>query len=332
MLELDGAAGGHHRGRQQRRDVRGSGAHRADPDDRRSGSRSRSRARGERAAGGAASGSADAEHVGEHAERPKRRDDRAEPAAHAAQLVAELPAAGAVPHVAASRSVRTQPAVVGEDQLLADVGACGVAGFERLAERQPRAHEQRLHRRHRDPERARHVGVGHSAELAHQECRPLLLGEPAHVRDQAPERLAPVGLVDRVVNRRAQELQHLGRRWGRPAQLVDAAVVGDAVEPGPERELAVVGPQARIRAYEDVLKCVLRVLAVGEHLPRVGEQPLPVAVVDHPEGVVVTRPEQRYELLIRSETKKWRPDRCPRPGNCSRCWEGGSFHVNPHSL
>jgi hypothetical protein len=67
VLELDGAAGRDHRGREQRRDVRGSRAHRADADDRRSGSGPGSSAGCERATGGAASGSAETEHVGEHA-------------------------------------------------------------------------------------------------------------------------------------------------------------------------------------------------------------------------------------------------------------------------
>ena len=94
----------------------------------------------------------------------------------------------------------------------------------------------------------------------------------------------------------------------------------------------MVGPQARVRAHEDVLERVLGVLTVREHLPRVGEQPLPVAVVDDPEGVVVARAEQGYELLVGPEAEEWRPDRGPSPGYCSRCWEGGSFHVNPYSL
>jgi hypothetical protein len=129
--------------------------------------------------------------------------------------------------------------------------------------------------------------------------------------------------------RRAQELEHFGRWRRRAAQLVDAAVVGNPVEPGPERELTVVRAQPRIRSHEDVLQGVLGVLAVSEHLPRVREQPLPVAVVNHPEGVIVAGSEQRHELLVGTQTEEWRPERCPSPGYCCRCWEGRSFHVNP---
>ncbi|MFZ0976886.1 MAG: hypothetical protein WAN22_32005 [Solirubrobacteraceae bacterium] len=41
----------------------------------------------------------------------------------------------------------------------------------------------------------------------------------------------------------------------------------------------------------------------------------------------MTGTEQRDQLLVGTETKKWRPDRSPSPGYSSRCWEGGSFHV-----
>jgi hypothetical protein len=44
---------------------------------------------------------------------------------------------------------------------------------------------------------------------------------------------------------------------------------------------------------------------VQQHLARVGEQALPVAVVDNAERLVMTRPEQRDELLVGAEAKQW---------------------------
>src|SRR5205085_8063543 len=74
-------------------------------------------------------------------------------------------------------------------------------------------------------------------------------------------------------------------------------------------------------------------LPIWQHLARVGEQPLPVAVVDDPEGVVVAGPEQRHELLVGAETKERRgrvgPNRGSSPGYCCPCWECGRFHVKP---
>ena len=244
--------------------------------------------------------------------------------------MAELLTAVAVAHVAPGGGVRAQPAIVGDDQLLADLRARGVARLERLGEAEPGPHEQRLDGRDGDPERRRQVGVGHPAELAHEQRRALLIGQPAHVRDQAPERLALVGLGDRVVDRRAQQLDHLGRRRRGPAQLVDAPVVRHPVEPGAQSQLAVVGAQARSRRGR---RCPgarpRRPGGAGQHLARVGEQPLAVAVVDHPERLVVAGPEQRHELLVGAQPKERRPDRRPGPSYCCRCWECGRFHVIP---
>ena len=135
---------------------------------------------------------------------------------------------------------------------------------------------------------------------------------------------------------RAQQLHHLGpRRRGAP-EFVDAAVVGHPVEPGPQRKLAAVSAQAGVGPHEDVLQRVLGVLAMRQHLARVGEQPLPVAVVNHPEGVVVAGPEHCDELLVGAEAKKRRgrvgrvgPSNRASPGYGYRCWECGRFHCEP---
>ena len=102
-------------------------------------------------------------------------------------------------------------------------------------------------------------------------------------------------------------LEHLRRGGQRPPELVYAAVVGHAVQPGSQRQIAVAGPKAGVGADEHLLEGVLGVLAARQHLPRVGEQPLVVAVVDRAERLVVAGPEQRHELLIRAQAQK----RCP---------------------
>ena len=72
-------------------------------------------------------------------------------------------------------------AVVAVEQVDADLVAVGVARLGGLDEPDPRAHEQRLDGRDRDVERAGEVGVGHAVDLAHQQRRALLLGQPADV-------------------------------------------------------------------------------------------------------------------------------------------------------
>ena len=143
------------------------------------------------------------------------------------------------------------------------------------------------------------LGIAHPAQFPHQQRRTLLLGQPPDVRDQAAQRLALLGLRDRVVNRRLHHLDQLGHRDRRAAELVDAAVVRHAVQPRPQGDVAIARPQPGIRPHEHVLQCILGVLpGPGQHLPGVGEQPLAIAVVDHPEGIVMARPEKRHELIV----------------------------------
>jgi hypothetical protein len=295
-LNLNRAARGHHGGGDQRGHVAGAGGQRPGRDDRASGAGGR---RGSRTRGRATTRSAaQSKHLGRHPQGPEGGRQSRELPAHSAHLASELPATRTVTKVASRIGVRTGPAIVGDDQLLTDVGTRRLAGRHGLSERHPCPNEQRLDRRHRDPERIREVGVRHPSKLAHQQSRALLGREASHVLDQAAERLALVGLGDRILDRRADELHRLGRRRRRAPELVDAAVVGHPVEPGPESQLTVVGAQVRIGPHEDVLQRILGVLAPRQHLAGVSEQALPVAVMDHPEGLVMTGSEQRHQLVV----------------------------------
>jgi hypothetical protein len=109
--------------------------------------------------------------------------------------------------------------------------------------------------------------------------------------------------------------------------------VSDPVEPRAQRELAVVGAQTGVGADEDLLNGVLSVLGrAGQHLARVREQPLAVAVVDHPEGILVAGSEKRHELLVGPDAQERSADRDPCPREAYRCWDGGGFHLNPNPL
>ena len=143
------------------------------------------------------------------------------------------------------------------------------------------------------------LGVGEPVELAHEQRRALLLGQALDVLHQAAQVLAALGLGLGVVRRRARQLVDLGRRRDRAAQVVDAAVVRDAVQPRAQRHRPVVVAQRAVGAQEDVLQDVLGVRARGaEHLARIGEQPLAIAVVDGPERIVEAHPEERHELVV----------------------------------
>jgi hypothetical protein len=237
MLKLDRPSCGDDGRGEQGSDVRDATGEHARRRERATRSRSATRGRdagtraGRRSA--AAGAAADPKHVRQHADWPERRHERRELTADATDLCAELATSGAVVHVAPRAAARPDAAIVGDDQFLADFVACRVAGLERLRESDPGAYEQRLDSWDRDPEGIGDIGVCHPAELAHQERRALLLGQPPDILDQPPERLPLLGLDRRIVDRRAQEPEHFGRRGRRAPELIDAAVVGDPVQPRP---------------------------------------------------------------------------------------------------
>ena len=254
------------------------------------------------------------------------RGERGERAPHAAQRRAVLAAALALAHVPARAAGRLDAAVVGGEQVAPDLAAVGVARLLRLDQPDPRPHEQRLHRGHRDVERAGELRVAEPVDLAHQQRRALLLGQPADVGDEPLEVLAPLRLVDRVEQRLARHLEDLRRRRVRPPQVVDAAVVRDAVEPGAHVDRAAVAAQRPERAHEHVLQHVLGVLARmrREHLAHVREQPLAVAVVEHAERLVGACAEERDELLVGAQPQQRGGKR--EPTQSSWRVQRGGFH------
>ena len=129
------------------------------------------------------------------------------------------------------------------------------------------------------------------------------------------------------MKRPAGELQDLGGRWGGPAQLVDAAVVGHPEQPRAEREPSLARAQSGVRADEHILQRVFGILPAWEHLPRVGQQPLLVAVVNDPERLVVPGPEEGDELLVRAQAKQRDSDRDPVTREPSRCLKCRGFHA-----
>jgi hypothetical protein len=214
---------------------------------------------------------------------------------------------------------------VGEGEVGADLGAHRVARLGRLHEAQAGAHEQRLDRRDADVVGLGELGVTEALELAHEQGRALLLGQPPHVRHQPAQVLAPLSLLEGVGQRRPADVVHVRRGGRRPAQLIDAAVVRDAVQPGAQRDRTVVGPHGAVGAQEDVLQRVLGVGArAGQHRAHVGEEALPVTVVDDPEGFVVAGPEERHELVVGPQPEERRIE--GDATDAQRCLKSRGFH------
>ena len=93
---------------------------------------------------------------------------------------------------------------------------------------------------------------------------------------------------------------------GRLAQVVEAAIAGDPVKPGPRVDRPVVGEHRRVGCREDLLQHVLGVLRGADHVPAEGQQPRLVAVEEDLEGAVVAVADHRDEPLVALQAKQRR--------------------------
>ena len=152
------------------------------------------------------------------------------------------------------------------------------------------------------------------------------LGKLLHVGDDVAELLA---LVHGVRGRGAAvALEHVHRVLAgglRPAQMVEAAVARDPVEPGPGVDRPVVGADRVEGGREHLLEHVLGVLLGAEHVAAEGEQARLVALHQRLEGAVMPAPDERDELLVALQPQQRRAAR--ERGQARRLLECGSFHV-----
>ena len=131
------------------------------------------------------------------------------------------------------------------------------------------------------------------------------VGQRVEVGDEPAQVLALLGRGHRV-DAAGEQLVGLQRRGRRAPHVVDAAVVGDAVEPRAHRDLALAGAQGAVGAQEDVLHDVLGLGVAAQHVAHVGEQAVVVAVVEHAEGVLAAGAEERQQLLVRAQAQQRR--------------------------
>jgi hypothetical protein len=206
------------------------------------------------------------------------------------------------------------------DQLGSDLPTVRVARCRGSGQAHPSADEHRFDRWNRQVEGLGQLGVAHSAQLAHQQRRSLLFGEPADVHNQATQVLLLLGRGHRVADGGSKRFGLEADHRRRPPNLIDTAVVRHAIEPRPQGQFSVVRAKARERPHEDVLQRVLGILArAGQHLPHIREQPRPVTVVDGAKGLVVACTKQLDELLVRTKPKQRRPNRRPACGQSRPC-------------
>ncbi len=211
-----------------------------------------------------------------------------------AELRAEVGALLAVANVAADRAGDLAQALGGLGELEPDLAAGQLARLARLGERDPRPHQQRLDRGHAGLHRLGDLLVGHRVHLAQQQRRALGLGQLADVGEELAELLA---VVDLLGGRGGLDFGNHVHRFlgvgGRFAQVVEAAVAGDPVEPRAQVDLALVGEHRPVGVDEDLLQHVFGVLGGAQHLAAEAEQPALVAVDDRLEGARVAAARHR---------------------------------------
>ena len=168
-----------------------------------------------------------------------------------------------------------------------------------LGQRYPCAYEQGLDARHGRLHRLRDLLVGQRVHLAQDQRRPLGLGESVDVADEHPELLA---LVDLVGGGRAVlgqvDVHRVDADGLDPAQVVEAAVAGDPIEPRPDVDRAVVVEDRVERGGEDLLEHVLGVLAGPEQMPAERQQAGVIARDQDLKGGRAPAPDQRHQTFV----------------------------------
>ncbi len=82
------------------------------------------------------------------------------------------------------------------------------------------------------------------------------------------------------------------------AQLRQAAIARDRVQPGPQRDVALPTTQRPIRGDEGQLQRVLRRLATPEHLRAKREQAASISIVNRLESGLVSGTHLRDQVVV----------------------------------
>ena len=215
------------------------------------------------------------------------------------ELAAEGAAALAVLQVAAGRGGGADQALGHLGQLDPHLLAGEQARLGGLGQADAGADQQRLDAGHRGVHGLGDLVVGQRVDLAQQQRRLLGLRQLLDVGHDLAELLAPVHRLGRAGAVLVLEDVHRVLAGGaRAAQVVQAAVARDAVQPGARVDGALVGQQGVERGGEDLLQHVLRVLLRAQHVAAEGQQPRLVALHQRVEGAVVPAPDHGHELLV----------------------------------
>jgi hypothetical protein len=168
------------------------------------------------------------------------------------------------------------------------------------------------------------VGEIEPAQLAHDQDRPLSLGQITEVLEQPFEPLALLhSFRDTRVLIEQVPVEHLGLTLG--AAQVDRLVVRDAVEPWPQRYLSLLPRQRTQNLDHRVLQSVLGILRFAEQAQAKPIQLLLVALEYLPEGLSIPPGCATSKALLRASAGGPRQLACrshqggpPQSSGCTR--------------
>jgi hypothetical protein len=104
--------------------------------------------------------------------------------------------------------------------------------------------------------------------------------------------------VSAVVTPPLEHVHRVEAGRDRAAQVVQAAIARDPVEPRARVDRAVVGEDRVEGGGENLLEDILRILGRAEHVAAEREQPRLVTLEERVEGAVVPAPDERDQLLV----------------------------------
>ena len=180
-----------------------------------------------------------------------------------------------------------------------DLGARTIPGLAAANEPLARLEDERLDLGRADAEHGRDVLMRVIPELEEHKRRPLVGRQPLHVVDELPHVLAPLDLIDKALEGWMIELDVIrGEEITAGAQLRQASVARDRVQPWPERNIVRARLQCPIGGHERQLQRVLGRLAIPQHMRAEREHPTGVAVVDVLEGGMVAGANAGHQVVV----------------------------------
>ncbi len=191
-------------------------------------------------------------------------------------------------------------------QPLADLRARPVPGLPAPHQRLARLEDERLHLL---PAHFEHIGdltMRMVAEFKERQRSPLVGGQPLHVLEHFAQFFTPLDLVCQAVDhgpihRHVVEIKGVAAR----AQLGQAAVASNRVQPGPQGHIAIAATQGPVCGDEGQLQRVLGRFPASQHVHAEREQAARISIVDGLESVAFAGSNLGDQVLIRSV--KYRP-------------------------